>query len=877
MATNIDIVLSVLRAAQSRSEIDRTGGSLKGLGDKADDAGRRFNKAGREIDDAGRFVKSAGNEADAAGGKFGKMGQMLGGLGITAVGAGMVALSQKFREAATEGDGVSKRLESILKQQGRTSDSKVIDEQVQRVTVEGHFADDDEIKNAAVLAASFSVETKHMGDVLELSARQARTMGMEVGGVATAMAKAYSTGNVSALRRTGVALSEQEADAVKAAYGISQAAGQLKFMEVVGAAVRKTTVNLSDSLTDAQAKANDLARAGDDAMTAMGRGANNAAATIGGIGTSILVAANEFPGLLEQAGALQYVGGYALTAGGSILGVAGNIGMVAMAFPGLAAAGSATWAVLTAGAVTFGTAAWAALAPILPVVLAIGAALGAITAVAVWWQNKKKAASDAEGLELDKKRYELEQAAAKRQGRAPLSDFDTWRGTDGSEDTVGDPAVLDKHMETLKKLEAAGLPGGATKLPADKLDVELDADEMPPIPVVAVPSATTTIPAQLPSTPSAIIPPVPSSGDAARDARVQRALAAGATGDETFPEGILDGSKEDAQALDRAIKARSTAAALSNGADAYTSQIRALQEKARNTKDKRAKAELRREIQALQDAKSAASKADRLANKQAADAARLAARNAKFAAKGTSSVIGATGGGDADEIAEARTEAKDIAQEALDDALDAIKRQIKSKAIKPDVGNEKMQALRDVFEAEQAAADALADAQIKNVKARTLLAQAAALAATQSGAERQATMDKANADAARLRRSAERDTRKAARETRNAAEAKAEAGKPATAAFNLDAAFAKLAARRGGGLASAGSRMAGLGSGAFAAADSFGAASRGPAPASLAQLWGGPPKHMMAKPIGQDTRGARRYLVELSVPDSYGRDVDGVT
>jgi hypothetical protein len=272
------------------------------------------------------------------------------GAKLADAGRSVAAFSDSMIQASADDRAITQRLESILKAQKRIKDMAKIEDEVGRIAVEGHFDDDDSIKNAGVLLASFSVETKHMGEMMEYSARQARTMGQDIDSVATAMGKAYNTGNIAMLAKSGLTLSKQEVAAVKAAYGVSKLAGQMKFMEVVGKAVRDNTVSLNDSLTDTEKRANDATRAWDGTITAFGKGGAEAQANTQQIVGSIGEILNASPGLVQAAGYYTHFGAQAAIAGGSVLEVAGNIGAATTGMKSLGIASNITFTTMKAGA-----------------------------------------------------------------------------------------------------------------------------------------------------------------------------------------------------------------------------------------------------------------------------------------------------------------------------------------------------------------------------------------------------------------------------------------------------------------------------------------------------------------------------------------------
>jgi hypothetical protein len=353
--------------------------SVSGVGNAVDEARARTARLRQELEQARsggasmdeiRTRTDALNESlNSSAGRAAAMTDKLTGLrnigaGMAAAGMGGLALANNLIEVAEEGNAVEARLESILKAQNRLGDLGKFDTAVNDVAVRGHFDDDDQLRDAAVKMASFSVETKHASALLEMSARQARTMGTEVGGVAEQLAKAYASGNAGALKKSGVVITPQEIASIKEAYAISQKVGQAKFMQVIGPAIANNTVALADSLTAAKAASNDAARALDDAMTATGTGAANAKVHIDLLKASLITLGTGNPAILENAGYIGYIGSTALAAGGSILSLGSQIGIMAIGMQSAGITGTSAMASIRAAAIATGASISAILIPL---------------------------------------------------------------------------------------------------------------------------------------------------------------------------------------------------------------------------------------------------------------------------------------------------------------------------------------------------------------------------------------------------------------------------------------------------------------------------------------------------------------------------------
>ena len=319
------------------------------------------------------------------------------GVAISAVGVGGMMLEQKMIDASVAAYGVEKRLESILRVQGRLNAAPALEAKINQTTEEGHFAKPDEIRNATVLLASYSMQTEHIKTLLPDVARQARTMGLSLDEVANQFGKAYGSGNVGMLRRAGVALTATEIAGVKAAYGISQANGQMEFMKAVTAAVERNSVALGDSLSRTQTAANDMAREGNVAMKQMGVGAGEAQSEVYGVLVAILKVTNASPGLEHAAGYLGYFVSGGMTAVGALMSVGSQIALLSLSMSAAGVTAGSMWTTMTAGAVTAGAAIWAAMAPVLAVVAAI-AAVAIVAAAAMYALDKVVHGSEDKAL-----------------------------------------------------------------------------------------------------------------------------------------------------------------------------------------------------------------------------------------------------------------------------------------------------------------------------------------------------------------------------------------------------------------------------------------------------------------------------------------------
>lgn len=467
------------QAEQLQARMRATGSTLReasrdlGLtGDAAEDAARSYRMliaAQRDEENAAkesaRETKDSAEEAqEQAQSRFEGIRNAGVAMAAVGIGTGGLMLSAHLREVYEEGAGVERRLEAILKQQNRLGDLDTLNNGIQDVTVRGHFDDDDSLRDATVKLLSFSTQTKDTTELLELAARQARTMGTDVGGVAEQLGKVYGTGaGVAGLRRSGVTIDQADIDRIEKAYKMSKELGQAEFMTVIGAAIKNNSGALEDSLTESQAAANDAARALDEMQSNVGEGAAGAKTRVDALTASVLNAANSAPELEKLAGGFGYVGSIVLTAGGTVLGFLGQLGMARMGLQAMGITGVASFASIGTAAMGAATAVWAALAPLLPLILAIAvvaliaaAAIYAIDKAFHYEEDQELQANIEAGDATDQKRLDIANKYRKKKGQPELT-LDEWKASEANDDgqPTGAAAVPGGDVAALQKQVAA--------------------------------------------------------------------------------------------------------------------------------------------------------------------------------------------------------------------------------------------------------------------------------------------------------------------------------------------------------------------------------------------------------------------------------------
>lgn len=468
-------------AARGTSELDH---SLDATADSARGAAGGLDTAARAADHLENESAGAATQSNGLGAALEKTRNA--GIALTAAGAVGLAITGKMIEAANEGNGLEAKLESILETQGRLQDLGSINNAIDDVRTKGNFDDDDGLRDAAIHLASFGVASKDIGDLLPRVGRQVRTGFGDLTSVADGLGKAYAAMDLAPLKRSGLVFTDLEEASVKAAAGISEAAGKAKFMEVVMAGIDRNTVTLEGSLTGAEAAANNLANAADGAMTNLGAGAGAAKMQVDTVLASILGIVNASPNLESAAGYLSYFVSGGLTVVGSLLAVGSQIGMTALAFQGMGITGVGAWTAVRTAAISAGAATWAAIAPLIPIIAAVAAvaliAAGALYLLDRAWHAKEDgelAANIARGDEAGQKLLEMHNKKRAKRGQAPLTmeQFEGSPGADLLKDNAGagDKGAADIDAMTAKLAAIQSGAGAPMAPPAMAI--------MPPAPV----------------------------------------------------------------------------------------------------------------------------------------------------------------------------------------------------------------------------------------------------------------------------------------------------------------------------------------------------------------------------------------------------------
>lgn len=534
MGNIYDIIVRLVAqgAAQFGGQMDTAAKGADHIADETERAAKNTEELEKALADVGNndALKNVGDDAEKAAEGTGKATEQANGLSdklekirnvgatMTLIGGSGLAISQAFINAHKEGDGLEARLESILKTQGRLGDLEGINNVVGDVTSMGHFDDDDSIREAALHLASFSVQTQDLEKLIPRVARQVRTGFGDMASVADGMGKAYSNLDLAPLARSGLVFTDAEKAALDYAKSLGEVQGRAAFVDIVTQAVDRNTVELGDSLTETEMAANDLANAMDGAMTNMGQGAGAAQAQVNNVLASVVNLCNSAPALESAAGYLGYFGSFGLTAVGSLLTVTSQLGMTAMAaksmgitsvasFRAMAASGVSAFMEMGASALAAAPAIWAALAPMLPVALALAAGILLVVGALYLLSGAKGAldeASEKEAQTEDKQREFFDKQQERLRSGKTSRFVKAGETFEQYKERMGTGLENEEWGATKKKPESAVDPENLLKMQEQLNSQKLASPaSAPPMPTPQAMPTMPTVPAAPPAAPAA--------------------------------------------------------------------------------------------------------------------------------------------------------------------------------------------------------------------------------------------------------------------------------------------------------------------------------------------------------------------------------------
>jgi len=407
------------------------------------------------------------------------------GAGMAAAGAAGMVLANNLSDAFVEADRLSGRLESLMRGKG--------------------LADG-------------------IDQVRALGAEIAGLTGGDDDAIATGIAEAVASGRLTSLKQYGIAIDAVGMSAIEAAGKVSD---QAKSQEVLNQVLRNGKIaadNLRDGMDEGTAKLGELDVRMGNLQEGFGRGATKIkAAVLGGILEPIYSILETSPALQETTGAFLTIGSGALTAGGSVLGLAAQIGMATAAFPALGVSGTAAMASISAASVPV----IIALGQILAVALLAAAAIYALDKALHWKEDRELQANIKRGEETERQTYDHYVRMETKKGK-PVKSFEKWQEDPNADDPSGGGAAdidnLQRQADALKTPPAPPVPPPVYAMPAiPPIRTQVVPSVGPPIPKNETPTRNGLLPTIgqfLPAKPSPVVPVdtvTGSSGNAAVD------------------------------------------------------------------------------------------------------------------------------------------------------------------------------------------------------------------------------------------------------------------------------------------------------------------------------------------------------------------------
>jgi hypothetical protein len=444
--------LGRLRDANGKfiKDTDKTGDSLKKTGSAFESAESKAKKYWQSIDEARAKTENLQRSAETVR-NF--------GVGMAAAGAGGLILANSLIEVFNEGERAVAKLDAMLKKRGEGGRFEEMTNWAGKLAHEAALVDDDPINEAAAGLLGFGLNADQIRQIMPGLIGQSRLYGQSLESISEAFGRAYASGNAGALKRSGVTISQAEIDHI--ADATSETEKQARMFEAVKRSMEQYALSITEGMSEAEIAANRMALATDTAMSNVGKGAADAKKAVDELGASIITLGSESPALQKTMGGFLYIGSLIATTTGTMVGFVAQIGLAKMAFPGMAVTGSTAFAAIGTAAKATGVAIYAALAPILPLVLAIAAVMAAITAGAVYLQKRAQQQAIAEGDAVDKEYYE-------RFGKKdmPGLSFEQWkqktgRGAENSED-FSDATNVQAALENAQKMAASPVPALAS-------------------------------------------------------------------------------------------------------------------------------------------------------------------------------------------------------------------------------------------------------------------------------------------------------------------------------------------------------------------------------------------------------------------------------
>lgn len=222
------------------------------------------------------------------------------GAQLSEIGNKLSDMSAKFAEVAQAGVGASQMLHDMMQKRGEGGQFEELDQWASKLSMDAAMVDDVGIKKAAAGLLGFGLNAKQIQGIMPGLIGQSRLYGQSLESVASQLGRAFASGNIGGLARTGITIPKETIDRIK---DISDEGEKQKaIFAAVQEAMQKYALGMTQGMSQATIAANRAANAQDAAMVKIGKGSRVVERFGSGIKTSILVNLARVPGLAQAAG-----------------------------------------------------------------------------------------------------------------------------------------------------------------------------------------------------------------------------------------------------------------------------------------------------------------------------------------------------------------------------------------------------------------------------------------------------------------------------------------------------------------------------------------------------------------------------------------------
>lgn len=342
--STIPLIFKVTGDDAAKSAFGNVGAAGKSMGADVERGASGASTANdRFVAKTSAVEKAAGRSTRGVRGlgkSFGEFGARLKGAATSdstlfgvASGVGLRMLSNNLIAAGDEAEAANLKLEAMAGAlnlpAGSVGTIRATADEMAALT----GMDDDQLTNVSARMLSFGLNAQQVKGILPGLIGQARTMDQDLGSVADAFGRAYASGNASALKRSGVVLSEVDLNNIKALKKQGDYAGaQAATYRAVQNSLAKYAIKAGEGRSTAQVARGRYATQMGNAQEAMGQGAGRFRGAYQGALAPMLgnLAANH-PGVLGAAGGAIEAGSIVAP----VFTVMATIGQAMPAFKGL--------------------------------------------------------------------------------------------------------------------------------------------------------------------------------------------------------------------------------------------------------------------------------------------------------------------------------------------------------------------------------------------------------------------------------------------------------------------------------------------------------------------------------------------------------------